>query len=69
MFLSYKEEEEEARDGSGDGGGYLSREDGRGGVEAAGDRDGGGVLIGVVLGDGGGAFKEEEAKAEARSSR
>ena len=57
-------------DGGGDGGGYLSGEDGRGGrggAEAAADRDGGGVLIGDGSGDGGGAFKEEEA--EARSSR
>ena len=36
-------------DGGGDGGGYLTGEDGhggRGGAEAAADRDGGGVLVG-----------------------
>ena len=37
--------------GDGDGGGYLSGEDARGGREAVADRDGGGVLIG---GGGGG---------------
>ena len=40
-----------------DGGGYLSGEDGRGGrggAEAAADRDGVGVLIGDGGGDGGG---------------
>ena len=39
-----------------DGGGYLSGEDGRvgrGGADAAADRDGGGVLIGDGGGDGG----------------
>ena len=45
------------------GGGYLPREDGRGVVSAAADRDGGGVL------NGGGAGKEEEAEAAARSNR
>ena len=52
------------RDGvvlEGGGDGYLSREDGRdgrGGAEAAADRDGGGVLVGV--GDGGGSGSNNE---------
>ena len=34
-------------------GGYLHREDGRGGVGAAAERDGGGVLVGDAVTDGG----------------
>ena len=48
-------------DGGVGGGGYLSGEDGRGGrggAEAAVDRDGGGVLIGDGVGDGGGPSNE-----------
>ena len=49
----------------GDGGGYLSREDGRGGhggVDAAADRGGGGVGNDVVLGDGGGYLSKEDGR-------
>ena len=59
-----------------DGGGYLPGEDGcsgRGGAEAAADRDGGGVLVGDGGGDGGEDARNEiflvYKEAEAKSSR